>query len=251
MNSPSVAVILAAGLGVRMGEAGLLRPKGFIEIGAMPLIERSILRLRESGIRRVIIVTGHLAEHYESLHSRHSDFLKLVHNDRYSDYGSMYSLFVGGSVAEYPFLLLESDLIYERRALAILSNDEASDAVLLSGKTGAGDEYYIEANEGLLVNASKDRRAFSKPPLGEWTGISKLSEACFTEMVLFGESSVQGRFRMGYEDALVAAAQKIPVHCRLVEDLLWSEVDDEGQLVHAQSRVYPRIAAIDGSDHGS
>ena len=49
------------------------------------------------------------------------------------------------------FLLLESDLIYEARALDVLLGSQAADAVLLSGPTNAGDEVYVEAPDGLLV----------------------------------------------------------------------------------------------------
>ena len=53
------ACILAAGSGLRLGEGGQGQPKAFIRLGARPIIEESIERLRRSGIERIVIVTGY------------------------------------------------------------------------------------------------------------------------------------------------------------------------------------------------
>ena len=247
MTRPETAIILAAGRGTRMADAGLRHPKGFIEVGAMPIIEQSILRLRASGIRRIIIVTGHMAEHYEKLQGQYADLVQLVHNDRYADSGSMYSLFLARHAVECPFLLLESDLVYEQRALSVLLNDAASNVLLVSSTTGAGDEIYVAATDGLLKSAAKDRGALSGTASGEWVGISKLSEICFMNMIHFAEKTFPDRLLLDYEEALVAAARNTPVRCNLVNDLIWSEIDNETQLFRVRSHIYPLIMARDGS----
>ena len=61
------AVILAAGRGTRLaGHVGDF-PKGFLRLGELPIIEESIDRLVQAGIRDVLIVTGHCAAHYDDL----------------------------------------------------------------------------------------------------------------------------------------------------------------------------------------
>src|SRR5258706_340844 len=49
LSTPRDAVILAAGRGVRLGELGLMRPKGFIDLGGRPIIERSLEYLTTMG----------------------------------------------------------------------------------------------------------------------------------------------------------------------------------------------------------
>ena len=61
------AVILAAGVGVRLKERGVMMPKGCLCLGENPIIEESILRLLAVGIKQIVIVTGHLAEQFEPL----------------------------------------------------------------------------------------------------------------------------------------------------------------------------------------
>ena len=67
MSAPRLAVVLAAGRGVRLGALGEEMPKGFLRVTDVPLIERSIDALRAAGIDRIRIVTGHLRHYYELL----------------------------------------------------------------------------------------------------------------------------------------------------------------------------------------
>ncbi|MGQ9679596.1 MAG: bifunctional sugar-1-phosphate nucleotidylyltransferase/acetyltransferase [Candidatus Bathyarchaeia archaeon] len=57
------AVILAAGKGTRFKPFSLTKPKPMIPIGGKPLLEWIIYRLREAGIKEVVIVTHYLEKH--------------------------------------------------------------------------------------------------------------------------------------------------------------------------------------------
>ncbi len=68
MNSPieidrePVGVIVAGGLGTRLGDATRDMPKPMLPIGGRPLLERQIDQFRQAGIGRVVILAGHLSE---------------------------------------------------------------------------------------------------------------------------------------------------------------------------------------------
>lgn len=62
---PTQGVILAAGRGTRLGGLTETTPKSMIEIGGVPVITRIIEPMAASGVRRLTIVTGHLAEAVE------------------------------------------------------------------------------------------------------------------------------------------------------------------------------------------
>jgi 2-aminoethylphosphonate-pyruvate transaminase len=188
-----------------------------------------------------------MAEYYQRLQDQYADLVQIIHNERYADSGSMYSLFLAKSAVEGPFLLLESDLVYEQRALSVLLNDAAPNVLLVSGRTEAGDEFYVEATEGFLKNASKDRKALAGTVIGEWVGITKLSRSFFLEMSRHAEKILRDRLRLDYEDSLIATASSVPVRCELVEDLLWSEIDNEAQLLRVIDGIYPLILARDGT----
>jgi choline kinase len=245
LRAPREAVILAAGRGVRLGELGLPRPKGFIELGGQPIIERSLDRLAALGVERVVIVTGHQAQFYRGLAARRPG-IELVHNERYAESGSMYSLYVARESLSGEFLLLESDLIYERRALDTL-RQHAPEALLVSGPTRSGDEVYVEASGERLTGLSKRRAELTGEVIGELVGISRLSSACLGAMCAHAERMFRDTLKVEYEQALVAAAREIPVACPLVPDLAWAEIDDAQHLERARSGVLPRILERDGA----
>ena len=223
-------------------------PKGFLRLGDRPIIEESIARLLEVGVRRIVIVTGHMAGFYHALQARYPDVVQLVHNPYYADSGSMYSLYCARRYVREDFLLLESDLIYERQALTTLLEypEDEDNVVLLSGFTKSGDEVFVETNSGYLVAMSKDRDSLGPHVAGELVGISKISQRLYRVMLQKAFERFHTTRHIDYEtDCLVAAARVIPVNCHVVEDLAWSEMDDERQLIRARDKVYPAILQRD------
>lgn len=236
------AVILAAGRGTRL--AGELQdvPKGFLRLGPRSIIEESIDRLVAAGIRDIVIVTGHLAFAYEALAAQRQPLVRTVHNPYFAESGSMYSLWCARDAVAGPYLLLESDLVYEPRALTHLLAQPGDDAILLSGPTGAGDEVYVETRDGNLVAMSKDRSRLGPGVAGEFVGICRISPALHGLMNDIATRAFALSRRLDYEtDCLVAAARARPVPCTLVPDLVWTEIDDPGHLARARQTVYPEI----------
>jgi len=243
------AVVLAAGMGTRLRGELRDRPKGFLELGDQPIIVESLQRLADADIEQVIIVTGHQADFYATLAADSAGFVRLVHNERFADSGSMYSLYCAREVVGGAFLLLESDLIYEPRALETLLRHPSPDAILLSGPTDAGDEVWVETHAGCLVSMSKERAELNSVA-GELVGISKISSALFDRMCRISAAAFETTLAFDYEtDCLVAAAAERSIACPVVADLAWSEIDDPSHLERARTVVYPeirrRIAAAD------
>ncbi len=238
----TTAVILAAGRGTRLAGHVQDYPKGFLRLGEKSIIEESIDRLVDAGIEDVIIVTGHCAWHYNELAKRRTGLVRVVHNERYADSGSMYSLWCARDLVQKPFLLLESDLVYEPLALQCLLDEPAADAVLLSGPTHAGDEVYVEVHDGCLRDMSKQAAALGKSPAGELVGISKISVELFRLMCAIAGRAFATTLRVDYEtDCLVAAGRERAIACPVVADLVWGEIDDPSHLARVQGTVYPEI----------
>ena len=239
------AIILAAGRGTRLGARGKLHPKGFIQLGERTIIEESIAKLQAAGVSRILLVTGHLSQHYESLAQNYAGLLTLTHNAHFAESGSMYSLYLAQPQVEEDFLLLESDIIYEQPALSHLQAQSHEDAVLLSGATKSGDEVYVEAPDGKLTRLSKNRSQLGPKIAGELVGISRISQRASQAMRRAAETVFQSTLQMEYEHALVAASAEQPIPCPCIEDLAWAEIDDEKHYARAQTQVYPLILARD------
>lgn len=241
------AVIVAAGFGSRLGPLTELQPKGFLEVAGRSLIQRSVDTLAAAGIRTLWLGTGYRREAYEEF-ARLNEQLEIacVFSEAYATTSSMYTLFNLRRVIDRPFLLLESDLLYEPRALAELLDDPRPDLVLGSDATGSGDEVYLEADEdGFMVGASKDATALGRVD-AELVGISKLSMATYRAMCQLMEANLQSNPKLDYEGALAALGVQCQVTIKRVDGLAWCEIDDAQHLERALEHVLPRIEAVSG-----
>jgi len=246
INPIRSAVILAAGMGIRLEERGKLAPKCCICLGEKSILEESISRLMAEGIERIVIVTGHLKEQLEPLKDLYPQTVQLVHNPHFADSGSMYSLYCARHLVDEAFLLLESDLVYERQALTTCLENPAADVVLLAGFSNSSDECYVETRNGNLFVISKDRASLGLEVTGELVGICKISRRLFAMMLETAEERFPATRHLSYEtDCLVSAAQRVPISCPVVENLVWCEIDDETHLAHALDTVYPLVRQRD------
>jgi 2-aminoethylphosphonate-pyruvate transaminase len=240
-----LAVILAAGAGIRLGALGARIPKGLIRLGDRPIIEESILRLQRAGVKRVLVVTGHLAEELAYLEERYPRLVRLLHNEGYRTGGSLASLLRAVTHADRDFLLLESDLVYEQRALGLAAARDAGNLILVSGETRAGDEVWVEAAEdSRLLGMAKDRGRLGERVLGELTGISVLRAASLPALQDCARALLAARAVVDYEEALVALAAREPVFCVKVVDLVWAEMDTPAMIERVRRHVYPAIVRL-------
>lgn len=240
MSAPRLAVVLAAGRGVRLGALGEEMPKGFLRVTGEPLIERSIGALRAAGIERLHIVTGHLSHYYEQLAARLGRWVTLSHNPDFATTGSLVSLLCAGPIDE-PCLIVEADLLYERRAPALLLTAPHDDLLLASGPTGSGDEVYVGAENGRLVDLTKRLDALRGERVGELVGLTRVSTALHRELSEQGLRLLADTRKVEYEAALVAASRVRPIPVLVVDDLVWTEVDDATHLARARTQIVPRL----------
>jgi 2-aminoethylphosphonate-pyruvate transaminase len=243
------AIIMAAGMGLRLKDRTADMPKGFLEIGGVPIVEWSVKKLTAAGVEEIIIGTGHCAEWYGRLAERYP-CVTLVHNGAYASTGSMGTLALCAGKAAGPVLILESDLIYDDIGLFVLNNDPRPNLVLASGKTGSGDEVYLEADgEGRLLGNSK-RKEDLRSVYGELVGITKLDRQVLDAMIAFHDAHCGEQPRMDYEAAMSAVSRdalggKLPgdraIGVRKIEHYVWQEIDDESHYRRAVEQTCPRI----------
>ena len=96
---------MAAGKGSRLGDLTENKPKAFLEIEGIKLIEYSIALLHAYGIKDIILVTGYMNEKYEELVKKY-DGIVCVYNPFYEMMNVLGSFYMA---QEY---LKEEDTIY-------------------------------------------------------------------------------------------------------------------------------------------
>lgn len=114
------SIILAAGLGSRLGELTKECTKCMIKINGITLIERMLRQLDRYGMDRIIIVTGYkgdiLKDYVQNL--RINTPVVFVDNSDYRHTNNIYSLWLTREfLEEMDSLVLESDMIFEDRVI--------------------------------------------------------------------------------------------------------------------------------------
>jgi len=89
-RSPKSAVILAAGLGLRMVPVNQDMPKALIRVREEVLVERLIRQLHEAGITDIYIVVGYMKEQFEYLIDEYN--VQLIVNQNYAFRNNLTSL---------------------------------------------------------------------------------------------------------------------------------------------------------------
>jgi len=235
----NTAVILAAGLGTRFGNRTKSIPKGFIPAGGKPMVIRSIETLLSCGITRIVIGTGFGKEYYEALSDKYP-CIECEFSPRYADTNSMYTLYNCRSIiGNDDFLLLESDIIYNRTAIVELLEDEHPDIMLITPVTKFQDQYYVAHDtEGQLNDCSTDKSAIDVQ--GELVGIHKLSSGFYKCMCRDYEAKVEDLPKLGYEYELLHMSQNhIPIYVLNSRKAKWYEIDDESDLIFAEKNIVP------------
>ena len=128
------AIILAAGMGKRLGDLTSDRPKCMVEVNGVTLIERMLRQLDAHRLERIVVVVGYrarqLQEFIATLGIRTP--VEYVENSIYDKTNNIYSLALAQDyLVRCDTLLLESDIIFEDAVLGLLLADPRENLALV------------------------------------------------------------------------------------------------------------------------
>ena len=130
------AIILAAGMGKRLGELTKNNTKCMVEVNGIRLIDRMITQLSKFNLNRLVIVVGYEGKKLiDYIGHRYDDILKIeyINNPIYDRTNNIYSLALAKEeLCKDDTILLESDLIFEDRMLELLINHRDPDLALVA-----------------------------------------------------------------------------------------------------------------------
>lgn len=128
------AIILAAGMGKRLGEYTQDNTKCMLEVNGIKLIDRALESLKNVNVSRVVIVVGYKGQNVKDYVG--SDYkgvpVLYVDNPNYDKTNNIYSLYLAKDyLLEEDTLLLESDLIFDPDVLKVLLENEYPNIALV------------------------------------------------------------------------------------------------------------------------
>ena len=135
------------------------------------------------------------------------------------------------------FILLESDLVFEKLAITSLLECPFDSAMLITPVTKFQDQYYVQMNEKCeLINCSVNKDEIT--PSGELVGIHKISNNFYKILCSEYEKIVDVKPKLGYEFQLLDVSQRItPMNVLKVDGLQWYEIDDTQDLKFAEENI--------------
>ncbi|MBN2556900.1 MAG: phosphocholine cytidylyltransferase family protein [Anaerolineales bacterium] len=115
----TTALLLAAGTGSRLLPLTKSAPKCMTMVNGKSILKRQVSVLNQQGFKRLVIVTGHLEDRIRNFLGKKAGGIKIeyVFSPRYKTTNNIYSLWMARNVIQEPFLLLESDLVFEKSLL--------------------------------------------------------------------------------------------------------------------------------------
>ena len=240
------AIIYAAGRGMRL-QADV--PKILLEFGGRTLLEWHALRLREAGVREVVLVTGHLREKiaklFPDITARHGLAIREIINPRFNE-GSILSLKSSLSEIEHstePVLLMDADVLYPPEMLKRLIASSHRTALLLDRQfsTSDDDPVLVPVKDGRPIDF---RKLWSGEAdfVGESIGFFKVAPEDFP--ILVDETEMRSRgpeCADSYDDVLRAMVVAGRFGYEDVTGLPWIEIDFPEDIVHARDEVVPAM----------
>ena len=224
------ALILAAGVGRRLGSLVAGIPKAMVELDGRPLLGRTLAALEACGWREAIIVTGHAHEAIDDfIRGRRGRIaVRTVHNRRYAETNNIVSLLAAEDHLANGFCLLNSDIVFGTAILRdVLAHDTGVWLAVDAEETLGAEEMKVEVDEASIVR----RISKNLPPatsLGEYIGIAKFDAPGAATVLESARRLVRdGGEGLYYEDAIDRAAAELGARPLFTRGVPWTEIDDE------------------------
>ena len=243
------AIILAAGVGRRLGKEGEIQPKCLLKFNGKSLLERHLDYLRHYQVDAVVIAVGYQAEMIQDEIQRvdAQAWVTTVYNSDYTQ-GSLISLWTLREhlTAGEDVLLMDADVLYNRRIIERLVKTNIPNCFLLDRDCEPGDEpvKLCVHNNQLVEFRKKVASNLVYDFCGESVGFFRFDGAIANRLATCTERYVaEGRYEEPYEEAIRDLLLETPEAFGYedITGLPWIEIDFPEDIQRAQNEILPQL----------
>ena len=246
------AIILAAGVGQRLGDSAGNQPKCLLEFDGTSLLKRHLYTLKHYGISNILVVSGYQAD-LIGLEIEQSGINPLVNTAYNPDYtkGSLISLLIGLEALKIngDFILMDADVLYDQRIIECLVNTEINNCFLLDRNFVPGDEpVKLCVYKNRLVDF---RKQIDKDLLfdyqGESVGFFRFSAETANKLQKHTQSYLErGKEDAPYEEIIRDLLLEQPNYFGFedITGLKWIEIDFPEDVDRARNDILPSIEQV-------
>ncbi len=238
------AIILAAGIGSRLGELTNGNPKSMIKIGEFSLIHHQINACQKAGITDFVFVLGYkkeiLKEHILSLLPE--NVCNFVYNPIYDSTNTLHSLWLAAqNYFDKTFIYFNADVLFLDRLLLKIIEENGKSELLLDSGVCAEEEVKLILKDGNIVSEI-GKKLDPKNCAGEFIGVGKFSHQCLLKFKEFLQVGVEtGESNNYFEFAVNLLCKESEIFAIDTDGLPCIEIDFPEDLERAKKLVYNQI----------
>lgn len=245
-------IILAAGVGERLGQTGSARPKCLLDFNGISLLARHIANLERLPVTEILIVTGYRSEDIDR--ELAAGGTRPAITTRYNpDYraGSLVSLYQSREFVHpgETYLLMDADVLYHPHILTRLASSPYENCFLLDRDFIPGEEpVKLCVRDGLVV----DFRKHIAPDLvcdyqGESVGFFRFSGDTMQDLMTRAGQYLDNELKdTPYEEVIRDCLLECPQRFAFedITGLPWLEIDFPEDIQRAEQAILPRIEGV-------
>ncbi len=240
------AVILAAGMGRRLGEYTQNNTKCMLEVNGVKLIDRALQSLYDTNISRVVLVVGYKAQNVIDYvgHNYKGMPIVYVNNPVYDKTNNIYSLYLAKDyLLQEDTILLESDLIYDSTIIQKLASNPFPNLALVAKYETWMDGTMVRINENNEILNFVPKAAFRYADIRLYyktVNIYKFSkDFCAAKYIPFLEAYSKAVGNNEYYENVLRIISFLNAHelraLPLENGEKWYEIDDKQDLDIAEA----------------
>jgi len=183
------AVILAAGLGSRLGNLTEEVPKAMVEVDGHPIIDYQMNVLMSNNINDVIIVVGYkkdMLTNYVNKYWGDKINLRFVENTKFATTNSAFSLNLSKEfIDSKSYIHMNCDTIFTSEMLSMLKNSRKINQIVVNKNIQLTDNMeQVRLNDRNKITYMNN--VFDKDAVGKAMGLAKISQGalnCITKRI--------------------------------------------------------------------
>lgn len=218
------AIILAAGVGKRLGGSVVEHPKCLLDLGGRTLLDRMLDALNEVGIREICVVVGHLADQIQEAVAGRPEVTTLF-NPEFRK-GAILSLWTAREHLDDDVLVMDADVLFPTRMLERLVQSPHENCFLMDTRAANdGEAQMLMARNGRVFDIIRGLRG-EYDAAGESIGFLKLShDGANTLKGLLANALGEGKDSIEHEEVYPTLMRECVIGYETVDDLPWLEID--------------------------
>lgn len=218
------AIILAAGVGKRLGGSVVEHPKCLLDLEGRTLLDRMLDALNEVGVREITVVVGHLADQVEAAVAGRAG-VSTVFNPEFRK-GAILSLWTARESLDGDVLIMDADVLFPVEMLRRLVESPSPNCFLMdTSAANDGEAQMLMARGGRVFDITRGLRG-DYDACGESIGFLKLgADGSRTLRDLLQRALAEGQDSIEHEEVYPTLMRACEIGYVTADDLPWLEID--------------------------